>query len=35
MAPNTILIRGNSYPSTKKIPRGGVPQKKIIVGIHK
>ena len=35
ITPNTILTRGNNYPSTKKIPREKVPQRKTIVGIYK
>ena len=34
MASNTASARGNNYPSTREVPRGGVPQRKIMVGIH-
>ena len=34
MVPNTALTRGNNYPSTRKVPRGRVPQRETIVGMY-
>ena len=35
MASNTAPTRGNNYPSTRKVPRGRMPQRETIVGIYK
>ena len=35
MVSNTVLTRGDNYPSTRKVSRGRVPQRKTIVGIYK